>query len=114
MKDVLKALAAILMILFMVFGVMWIIEGNAFFMYKFFAPKQEQVRHEVYENSAAFNEGMAREIRSMQYDYAKSTPSQKDAIATMILHRVDGYDDTQFPADVRAFVHQLRSERGIQ
>lgn len=40
---------ALVLIALMAIG--WILMGNEFFMYKFFAPRQEAVRRQVYEQT---------------------------------------------------------------
>src|SRR5271157_1542722 len=66
-------------------GLAWIVQGNDFFMYRYFAPKQEQVRREVFEQSKAYNDGMIQELRTMQLDYIKGTKEQKDGMRSVIL-----------------------------
>jgi hypothetical protein len=92
-------------------GIVWVAQGSDFFLFKVFAPKEEQVRREVFEQSKAYNEGMVQELQSMMFEYAKATPEQKDALASIILHRVAGYDVDKLPSDLREFVLQLRRER---
>jgi len=111
MKDFLKALVIGLIILFCV---MWLVQGNAFFMYKVFAPQVEQVRRETFEQSKAFNQGMIQELQNMQFEYVKATDSQKDALASVILHRAADFDQSKLPSDLRSFIQQLKNERGLK
>lgn len=90
----------------------WVFTGNDFFLYKVFAPQQEKVRRDVFEQSKAYNQGMVQELQNMQFDYVKATPEQKDALASIILHRVADFnlDQPQVPADLRQFIQQLKRE----
>jgi hypothetical protein len=108
MKNFLSALLVGIMILL---G-MWLIQGNAFFMYKFFAPQVEQVRRETFEQSKAYNQGMIQELQNMQFEYIKADDKHKDALASIILHRVADYDEDKLPNDLRTFIQQLKRERG--
>lgn len=65
----------------------WLTQGNQFFMYKFFAPKQEQVRREVFEQSKAYRQGMVQELQNMQFEYVKASKDGKEAMRSIILHR---------------------------
>ena len=97
--------------LLLMLGLAWIIEGNNFFLYKVFAPREEQVRREVFEQSKSYNDGMLQELYSMQLDYVKAkNAEQKAAIKSVILHRVSGYDQNKLPFDLRQFINQLKSE----
>ena len=88
-------------------GLAWIVQGNDFFMYRYFAPKQEQVRREVFEQSKAYNDGMIQELRTMQLDYIKGTKEQKDGMRSVILHKISGYPEDNLPSDLKQFVHEL-------
>lgn len=47
----------------------------------------------------------------MQFEYVKATPSQKEALATIILHRAADYDVDKLPADLRSFIQSLRNKK---
>ena len=91
----------------------WVFTGNDFFLYKVFAPKQEQVRRQVFEQTKAYNQGMIQELQNMQFEYVKATPEQKDALASIILHRSADFDldQPQVPTDLRQFILELKRER---
>ena len=91
----------------------WLVQGNDFFLYKVFAPKQEQVRRETFEQSKAFNQGMIQELQNMQFQYVQADAGHKAALADIILHRAADFDlnQPQVPADLRSFIEQLRRER---
>lgn len=103
----------IILLVCLCLGLGWVIEGNDFFLYKVFAPRREAVRRETFEQSKAYNDGMAQELRSAQIDYVKATPDQKQAIGSIVMHRVSGYDQSKLPADLRAFVRQVESDQGL-
>lgn len=114
MSDFGKGIAAFFGFIVVVLALTWVFQGNDFFLYRYFAPKQEQVRREVFENSRAFNQGMVQELQNMQFEYLKQTdPKAKDAMASIILHRASGYnlDDPIVPADLRDFISQLKREQ---
>ena len=92
----------------------WLVQGNDFFMYKFWAPKQETVRRQVFEQTRSFNQGMIQELQNMQFEYVKEKdPQAKAALASIILHRASGYnlEDSAVPADLRSFISKLKQER---
>jgi hypothetical protein len=109
MKNIALGLLAIVALL----GLTWIFQGNDFFLYRTFAPKYEQTRREVFEQSKAYNQGMVQELQNMQFEYVKATPEQKKALASVILHRAADYDLTQMPPDTAAFIGELRRDRGM-
>jgi hypothetical protein len=89
-------------------GIGWLVAGNNFFMYKVFAPATEQVRRETFEQSKAYNQGVAQDISSFQQQYIAATDSQKDALASVIIHRYADYDLRLLQSDQRQFIEKLR------
>lgn len=110
MKSFLVVVGVIVAIL----GLAWLVQGNSFFLYKVFAPAQEQVRREVFEQSMAYNDGMAKELDAMHFEYIQAKPEHQAALASVILHRVAGYDVEKLPVELRSFIRDLRSERGVR
>ena len=110
----LKGIAAGVGVLVAILALSWVLMGNEFFLYKYFAPKQEAVRRQVFEQSRAFNQGMVQELQNMQFEYVKQVdPAAKVALASVILHRASGYnlDDPIVPADLRSFIAKLKQEQ---
>ena len=93
-------------------GLAWLVQGNDFFLAKVFSPKMEAVRRETFEESKAYNDGMAQELDAMRFDYLKAKPEQQAALASVILHRAAAYDVAKLPPDLRAFVEKLRASQG--
>jgi hypothetical protein len=89
-------------------GLGWAIQGNDFFLTKYFAPKYEDVRRETFEHSKAYNQGMIQELDNMRFEYVKASPEHKQALASIILHRAADYDEDKLPSDLRNFIRDLR------
>jgi hypothetical protein len=108
MMDFLKGISIGLLFLIAVISLGWIVEGNNFILYKFFAPKQEAVRRQVFEQSKAYNQGMIQELQNMQFEYIKASPEHKAALASLILHRAADYNENEMPYDLKVFIHELK------
>lgn len=108
----LSKVSKVIVIVILMLGVGWVIQGNDFFMYKVFAPQYEQARRETFEQSKAYNQGMIQELQNMQFEYIKASPEHKDALASIILHRVADYDEDKLPTDLKNFIQQLK--RGVK
>lgn len=106
MKNIGAAFMAIICIL----AISWLVVGNDFFLYRFFAPRQEAVRREVFEQSKAYNQGMVQELQNMQFEYIRAGTEHKKALASIILHRSADYDINKMPYDLRTFVEQLKKD----
>ena len=100
---VLLAIAAIM-------GLGWVVQGNDFFMYKVFAPKYENVRRQVFENTKSYNQGTIQEVAKYKLEYDKSSdPAVKQALASAILHEVADFPEDRLPVDLRMFIEKLKS-----
>lgn len=95
----------------MLFGVTWAVEGNSFFLYQYFAPKEEAVRRETFEQSRAYRQGMTQELENMQMQYVSAKPEDRPALASIILHRASGVDENIMSSDLRYFIHTLKEGR---
>jgi hypothetical protein len=103
------AVLGIIVVLLVAFvGLPWLIQGQDFYLTKFFAPKYEDIRRETFEHSKAYNQGMIQELQNMQFQYIQADDAHKAALASIILHRVADYDDSKLPADLRMFIQDLR------
>ncbi len=94
-------------------GLTWIVQGNDFFLYKVFAPAQENVRREVFENTKSYNQGMVQELQNMQFEHVKASDEHKKALASVILQRSADFPEDKMPNDLRVFISDLKRQRGL-
>lgn len=73
----------------------------------FFDPQFEEVRRTTFETSKAYRDGMAQELRSMQFEYLKSDAEHRKVLASVIRHKLAGFPADALPADLQQFVKEL-------
>ncbi len=101
-------IAGVIVAIVIILGIVWIAQGSDFFLFKTYAPKYEQVRQDTFKNSQAYNEGMAKDILSLETDYIQATdPQVKAGLKGVIKQKLAGYDTTKFPPDLRKFLSSL-------
>lgn len=105
-----KIISATIGSLIGILALVWLFQGNDFFMYKFFAPNYEAIRREVFENTPSYKWGMIQELQNMQFKYEQATPNEKLVLAPIILRRANQYGEERLPADLYAFVKELKSQ----
>lgn len=103
-----KTIGLIVLGIVILLSLPWMFIGNDYFLYKFFAPKQEQVRREVFEETKSYNQGMVQTLQNMQFEYIKSTKDQQESLRGIILHRVADYDVNKLPNDLKQFISELK------
>jgi hypothetical protein len=102
-----KAFGIGLLALVALFALGWLLLGNDLAQKKVFAPKYEQLRRETFENSKAYRDGMAQELRSMQFEYLKADDSRKAGLANVIKHKLAGFPEDAIPYDLQQFIKEL-------
>lgn len=89
----------------------WILALNDLAFTGFFAPKQEAIRRQTFEQSKSYNQGTIQELQNMQFEYIKADSAHKDALASIILHRAADFDEERLPSDLKSFIHTLKNEQ---
>jgi hypothetical protein len=112
MNDDCKIGLSILGTIVALLAVIWVAQGNDFFMYKVFAPKYEAARRQTFEQSKAYNQGMIQELQNMQFQYEQADKAHKQALASIILHRAADYDESKLPIDLYQFIQKLKTNQG--
>lgn len=103
MALVLLAVASVLGAL----ALMWLAYGNQFFLYKFFAPKVEEVRRETFEQSKAFKDGANQNLWALRLEYEKASPELKPSVAHLIRAQAAGVSRDSLDPELRRFLEEL-------
>lgn len=93
-----------------IFALGFILNMYGLFTYGFFAPKQEAIRRNVFEQTKSYNQGMIQELQNMQFEYIKADKEHQDALRSIILHRSADYNENNLPSDLYQFVNSLKHE----
>ena len=75
---------------------------------RFFMPRQEALRHDVYKQSQSYNDGMVRDLENIQMQYTEATPEAKVALRAVALHRFSVYPEAALTPSLRQFYNQLK------
>lgn len=94
-----------------IFALAWIVQGNNFFMYKYFAPKYEDARREVFENTQSYVEGKKQDLIKYRLEYMKSKdPVEKSAIKMTIVQAFANFDENKLDGELKDFLHKMKFE----
>jgi hypothetical protein len=99
-----------------IIGLTWIIQGHDFFFYKFWAPKYENVKREVFENTKSYKQGVQQELTNAYTSYYKTgvSESERESIAAVALQQIADLPDENFeslPGHLKKFVNMLREKK---
>ena len=70
----------------------------------------ESAKTDIYMQNKGFVEGTRRELRELHVDYVKANESQKEALASLILHRAGELDPERLPKDIREFLQDIKEK----
>lgn len=105
MKDLLALIAVVLLIVIGVFGA----SELGYRVYQRYAPLNEQVRRETYEQSRAFQEGTVRDLENLRMDYASGNDAQKAAIRSVAIHRLADVPQELLTPSLRQWANEMRN-----
>jgi len=98
----------VLMIVFYGFG--FLATGGNLAIYRFWAPKQENAKRQVFENTQSYVQGKIQNIGQECFAYRKADGAQKDALAREIRNEAATVSLDKIPGDERACVSEARGE----
>lgn len=103
MKRGLYALLGLIGVLALVFGLNYFGLVN----FRFFAPKYENARREVYENTQSYVEGKRQSITKYYDEWRKSDADEKSAIRTIVLQEFASFDTNKFTSKQREWYDDI-------
>ena len=75
---------------------------------RYFAPKHENVRREVFKGTRSYNEAKVQDLARFKFQYEKATDEDKVAISSAIRTMFADYDSSLMPHGLGAFLTQIR------
>lgn len=100
MKDIINAVAiGLVVIILLSFG--------GLLYYKFFAPKWEDARREVFEKTRSYNQAKLQELAKYKLEYELAKGGDKKALASVIKHRFADYQG-KLPYGLKQFLKEIR------
>ena len=111
MKETFALFGAIILIFALVLGVAFGAPYLRLQVLRMYGTELESVKTDIYRENKSYVEGTVRDLRELQVDYQTADASQKEAVASLILHRANELDWDRLPSDVRQFLNELRGEK---
>lgn len=90
------------------YGVGFLTTGGDLAIYRFWAPKQENAKRVVFENTQSYVEGKAQYISRLRYEYQSAEGAQRASLRTLILDEASTVDNSKLPPDLQAFISSLQ------
>lgn len=86
-------------------GLSFVLELGGLQWTKYFQPKKENIRREVFENTRSYNEGKIQQLAKYRLEYIKTTDvNQKEAIKSTVRILFANYDEEKLPKELKEFL----------
>jgi hypothetical protein len=105
-----RILVALFVGLVVIYAFGFLATGGDLAIYRFWAPKQENAKREVFENTQSYVQGKIQNIEQECFAYHKADGAQKDALAGEIRNEATTIDINKLPSDERACVSEARGQ----
>ena len=104
-----RFLLALIILVICTFIISFIATGGDLALYKFWAPKQENAKRQVFENTQSYIQGKTEYIGKLRYQYLAAEPNsaQQASLRMLILSEAQTVDIDKLPYSIKAFVQQL-------
>ena len=76
---------------------------------KYFKPKKEEVRREVFEETKSYNEGKEQDLVRYRMQFLKAdSEGDKEAIASTVRLMFANYDESKLSSELRTFLKEMK------
>lgn len=109
-KSIFKEVGIVIGILLTIF----LLTMGGLINYKFFAPKFENARREVFENTRSYNQAKIQELSKYKAEYErankedKAVTIKKQILKNIVRHKFADYSDNNLPYGLRTFLKEMR------
>lgn len=102
-KIIAGGIAAVILFLAITFGL-----GSMGMISKsFFGKWGEEIRYDITKESAAYRDGMQRNLSQMQTDYNSADTAGKIGIKQAVRHQYSQTDTAEYPAYLKSFLAEM-------
>ena len=108
MKDILKFGGAALGGLVFLYILGFFASGGNWAIYRFWAPRMEDARREVFEQTQSYVQGKNTYISRLRLQYESAEGKHKEALRRVILSEAETIDNENLTPANRSFVNSLR------
>jgi hypothetical protein len=99
-----------LFFLVLLYAVGFLATGSDLIIYRFWAPKQENARRQVFEHTQSYVDGKIQNISQQCFAYHNADGAQKEALAGEIRNEAATIDIDKLPIDAAVCVAEARRQ----
>jgi len=110
-----KKLLIVLGILISIFILGFTLQYYSIWNYRFFEPKKENAKREVFEQTQSYVEGMRQDALKLRMEYLKAEDTDtKKIIKNTIVHKFANFDENKLEPELRDFIHSMKYDVNLK
>lgn len=79
-----------------------------------FAPREQNVKRKVFEETKSYNEGMEQQLVKYKFEYDIGDEETKKAIAGAVRHAYADYDEARLDPQLRSFLQKCKYGESVK
>lgn len=92
------------------FAMTFVSDGLDLVSFKFWAPKMENAKRDVYINTNSYIMGKNETLSNLRMAYqSEDKPARKNALKVMILEQASNVDNSKLDPDLQTFIRDLKA-----
>jgi hypothetical protein len=107
-KELLKIIGYAFIALVFLYASGFLATGGDLAIYRFWAPKMEDARREVFEQTQSYVQGKNTYISRLRLQYESTSGNQRESLRRLILSEAETIDDSNLTPANLAFVNEIR------
>ncbi len=76
--------------------------------FKFFAPKFQNIKRDVFKETRSYNEGKIQGLARYRLQYVQGSSEEKAIIKSTIIHMFADYQEDDMPYQLKLFLTEIR------
>ena len=96
--------------LVVIYALGFLATGGDLAIYRYWAPKQENAKREVFQNTQSYVQGKIQNLEQECFAYHKADGVQKDALAGEVRNEATTIDMNKLPSDEQSCVSEARGQ----
>lgn len=105
-----KIIGFVVLFLVVIMLLGWVFQGNDFFMYKFFAPRQADVQREVYMHTRSYKQGSVQRLDTLCTQVAAADDDHKSLLKDVVAHEFADWNMDDVPDYLRGCLRDARAK----
>ena len=101
----------LIVVLCIVYGLGFLSTGGDLAIYRFWVPKQENARRQVFENTQSYVQGKVEYLGRLRQQWMDADEGHKASIRMLVITEASTVDNDKLPIDLQGFVASMKGRQ---